>query len=98
MSEDQAARLPAVEQTAHQTAAQTWCHWHRGYADTGRLIIAVEQGSGPGVHLYACSDCRKEYRLTLWVESADADAGTDTDADAGPETPAARHGETGATA
>ena len=78
MYEDQPARLPAVD--------QTWCHWHRGHTDTGRLIIAEEQGSGPGAHRYACAPCRKEHRLTLWGESADAaqaDADAETDAPAG---------------
>lgn len=84
MDEDQPARLPAVAQPTAQTPApaggptetetgtgsQTWCHWHGGYTDTGRLITAEEQGSGPGFHRYACAPCRTKHRLTLWGESA----------------------------
>lgn len=76
MYEDQPARLPALEQTVaqplEQPVAQMWCHWHGGYTDTGRLITAVEQGSGPGAHRYACAPCRQEHRLTLWDESGGA--------------------------
>jgi hypothetical protein len=59
MHEDQPARLPAAD--------ETWCHWHRGYTDTGRLINVEEQGSGPGGHVYACAPCRTKHRLTLWA-------------------------------
>jgi hypothetical protein len=50
--------------------SQTWCHWHRGYTDTGRLITVEEQGSGPGGHVYACAPCRAEHRLLLWEPTA----------------------------
>jgi hypothetical protein len=71
MYEDHPVRLPALEQPVERTVAETWCHWHGGFTDTGRLVAAVEQGSGPGAHRYACAPCRKEHRLTLWNEPAD---------------------------
>jgi hypothetical protein len=72
MYEDQPTPLPVAEQIADQpvdrTEAETWCHWHGDFTDTGRLVTAVEQGSGPGAHQYACAPCRAQHHLTPWAD------------------------------
>ncbi len=45
-----------------------YCAWHKGHADGIRLIQVVEQGSGPGGCLFACTPCRAEHQLTPLVD------------------------------
>ncbi|WP_255954654.1 hypothetical protein [Streptomyces odontomachi] len=61
MYEEQPSRLPV------QTF--TWCQWHEGYTATGLMVGAIEQGSGPGMSVYACAPCRQEHDLRPWSET-----------------------------
>lgn len=50
---------------ANHTTPSTygWCAWHKAFSNTVRLVRIFEQGSGSGGNLFACSSCRKMYRL-----------------------------------
>lgn len=39
------------------------CDYCKAYAAGARLVGFVEQGSGPGVNLFACKPCRKRHSL-----------------------------------
>lgn len=41
-----------------------WCSWHGGFDGTCRLVRIVEQGSGPGGGVFACTPCREQHGLT----------------------------------
>lgn len=41
-----------------------WCSWHRGEATEVVAVRVVEQGSGPGLTVYACPACCRMHRLT----------------------------------
>lgn len=56
MHEDQPSHPPS----------RTWCQWHQGYTTTGRMVAAIEQGSGAGLSIYACEPCRQENKLKTW--------------------------------
>lgn len=45
---------PAQEDTPR---AFGWCHWHQGHSEGIRLIDVVEQGSGSGGTVFACTPC-----------------------------------------
>lgn len=53
----------AADAEQEPTTGYAWCSWHNGYSRTARLVRAVEQGSGPGVSMFACAPCRKAHRL-----------------------------------
>ncbi|MFF0227572.1 hypothetical protein [Streptomyces sp. NPDC004629] len=57
------AETTQTEATPDKPTAYGWCTWHKGAADGIRLISAIEQGSGPGVGLFACGPCRDVYGL-----------------------------------
>lgn len=46
-----------------EPASYGYCSWHGGDTDTARLINAIEQGTGPGIGLFACAPCRDQYKL-----------------------------------
>ena len=48
---------PAVPQS------YAWCSWHNQFSSTCRLVGIVEQGSGAGGGLFACSGCREAHGL-----------------------------------
>ncbi|MGW3165850.1 hypothetical protein ACWC9Q_23825 [Streptomyces sp. NPDC001142] len=45
-----------------------WCHWHKGPSGTAVLVDVIEQGSGPGIGLYACAPCREQRRIHPYGE------------------------------
>jgi hypothetical protein len=56
--------------SAPTTTGWAYCSWHRAYSATAVLVRIIEQGSGPGVSMYACAPCRKVYRLTPIADAA----------------------------
>ncbi|MFD1659994.1 hypothetical protein ACFSL4_17775 [Streptomyces caeni] len=59
-------RTPAPAQ--HTPTAYGWCSWHQGYSGGVRLIQVVEQGSGPGGHVFACASCRELHGLVPFAD------------------------------
>ncbi|MDX3314554.1 hypothetical protein P1S61_36980 [Streptomyces sp. ME08-AFT2] len=45
-------------------SSYAWCSWHDGFDGTCRLVRIIEQGSGPGGGLFACTPCRARHGLT----------------------------------
>lgn len=41
------------------------CAWHRAHVETAEatLVGAIEQGSGPGIAVYACGRCIDRYGI-----------------------------------
>ncbi|MEU2251154.1 hypothetical protein [Streptomyces sp. NPDC019224] len=64
----------ASQTNTSQTANVGWCHWHKGPSGTAVLVHVIEQGSGPGVRLYACAPCREQRGLVPASELPDAAA------------------------
>jgi hypothetical protein len=50
------------------SARRAWCSWHRGIADTARLIQITQAATGPGGMLWACQKCRTTYNLIPLAE------------------------------
>ncbi|MFJ8784942.1 hypothetical protein [Streptomyces sp. NPDC102476] len=59
----EAQRMQSSSEDNNTSGSYGWCSWHRAFSNTVRLVVAIEQGSGPGHSLFACSNCRGIYRL-----------------------------------
>ncbi|BDD71737.1 hypothetical protein [Streptomyces violaceoruber] len=62
-----------TESTQNDDATDTpmsygFCSWHNRFAADVRLIVVIEQGSGPGGAQYACRPCREEHRLVPFAD------------------------------
>lgn len=49
-------------------ARRAYYSWHRGIADTSRLIQITQAATGPGGMLWACQKCRTTYGLVPLAE------------------------------
>ncbi len=54
--------------TEDTPTAYGYCSWHQRFAGGVRLIEVIEQGSGSGGALYACSPCRTRYNLVPFAD------------------------------
>jgi hypothetical protein len=54
--------------TEDTPTAYAFCAWHKEFAGGVRLIEVIEQGSGAGGTLYACTPCRTRYGLVPFAD------------------------------
>lgn len=62
-----------------------WCTYCQRVHGSARLVRVVDQGTGPGMSVYACRSCRTVFRL---VPLDEADEGAEND-----ESDESMHGE-----